>query len=404
MERPEVSALTEGFYEALGWHASKDGDVGQVTPPRTNLSARPNSEAAALLTSAGSFTVSQVLASAEGIDPIIEGHAYLTKSVYAGGADSNVGFFAYNFPAADSYTVSIYCQLGADWDGGGVQFSAEGYAGWAEVDVLKVEASSKGSWRRVVCRITVVSGDLSGNLVLRAAPGFPTVGRAMYFDAKQIETGDEATDYVDGGLSNCEWIGAPNASTSKFLGSDTTWPLLRTAAAWVETLLDPVYEVVRERLGQPGWAILLDPANCPAKALPYLAQYVGAVLTPEMDEAQQRAEIEEPTSWKRGQLPSIKLVGARGLTGTKRVIVRSRTPSVGHHFIRTLASETPSPERTEFTLRKRAVPAWERLDYEAMVGVTWEDVAASFESWAEVKSKFKSWADLADTLPSELPG
>jgi hypothetical protein len=180
------------------------------------------------------------------------------------------------------------------------------------------------------------------------------------------------------------------------------WALLKVAAAWVETLLDPVYEVVRERPGQPGWAILLDPTNCPAKALPYLAQYVGAVLTPEMDEAQQRAEIEEPTSWKRGQLPSIKLVGARGLTGTKRVIVRSRTPSVGHHYIRTLASETPSPAREEATIRA-AVPAWEALDYEAIVGVSWEDVAASYADWSAVKAAFTDWADLADTLPSELP-
>lgn len=181
------------------------------------------------------------------------------------------------------------------------------------------------------------------------------------------------------------------------------WAMLKVAAAWVGTLLDPVYEVVREREGQAGWAILLDPDNCPARSLPYLAQYVGAVLTPEMSEAQQRAEIKQPTSWKRGQLPSIKLVGQRGLTGTKRVIVRSRTPSVGHHFIRTLASETPNPEREEATLRA-ALPAWEALDYEAMVGVTVEDVAASWSTVEEVTKTFKSVEDLADTLPSELPG
>jgi hypothetical protein len=403
VERPEVSALTEEFYEALGWHASKDSEVGEVTPPRTNLSARPNSEGAALLTSSGTYAVSQVLASAEGVTPIIDGHAYLTKSVYVGGSDSNVGFFAYNFAKAGTHTVSIYCQLGSDWDGGSVQFNAEGYTGWSEVDVLKAEATGKGNWHRIICRITVVSGDLSGNLVLRAVPGFPTAGRAMYFDAKQIEAGEEATDYVDGGLPNCEWTGTPNASMSKFLGSDTTWPLLRTAAAWVETLLDPVYEVVRERDEQPGWAILLDPASCPAKALPYLAQYVGAVLTPEMDEAQQRAEIEEPTSWKRGQLPSIKLVGARGLTGTKRVIVRSRTPSVGHHYIRTLASETLSPEREKVTIRK-AVPAWEALDYAAIAGVFLKDLEAAWpKSLNELEGKFTTLADIEDTLPTELP-
>jgi hypothetical protein len=181
------------------------------------------------------------------------------------------------------------------------------------------------------------------------------------------------------------------------------WALLKAAAAWVETLLDPVYEVVRERGSQPGWAILLDPDKCPARSLRYQTQYVGAVLTPEMDEAQQRAEIKEPTSWKRGQLPSIKLVGQRGLTGTKRVIVRSRTPSVGHHFIRTLASETPNPEREEATLRA-ALPAWEALDYEAMVGVTVEDVAASWLTVEEVAKAFKTVEAVSHLLPSELPG
>jgi hypothetical protein len=404
MAKPAPGPIGEALYEAMGWWASQDGEVGDVVPPRTNLSLRPNSEGAALLTGSGTYTTSQVLASAEGVDPVVEGHRYLTKSVYAGGADSNVGFFAFTFPAAGTYTLSIYCLLPEDWDGGTVEWSTEGYTGFSELDILKAGPAGKGSWRRVVARATVVAGDLVGNLVLRAVPTFPTVGKALYFDAKQVETGEEATEYIDGGLPNCEWMGTPNASASKFLGYDTTWPLLAICDAIAKVCLEPIYEVVAEGPnGEAGWSLRLDPERGPASGLAFLSQWVGAILTPEMDEEQRRAEIEAPTGWNRGQLPSIKLVGQRGLTGTKRIIVRPNESALGWHFIRTLSSETPSPAREEANLRL-AIPAWSALDYEAMVGVTWEDIAASFAGWAEVKSKFTSWADLTDTLPSELPG
>ena len=404
MARPIVSDFVEQYYEALGFHTEDDAEVpGRIAPPRTNLSARPNSEAAALLTSSGSFAVTRVLAVDEGIEPIIEDHAYLSKSVYTGGADSNVGFFAYNFPEAGTYTVTIYCLLASNWDGGGVQFNAEGYAGWAEVDVLAAEAAGKGNWQRVVCRVTVVSGDLSGNLVLRAVPGFPTVGRAMYFDAKQVEVGKEATEYLDGNMRNCEWSGSPNASTSTFLGYDETWPLLQFCAASLGPL-GPVYEIVREGDdGAPPWSILWDVDKAPAWALPYLSMFPGVVLQPGMSEEQQRNEIREPTGWRRGQPAAIKIAARRTLSKPDaRVIVRPRTPEPGVHFIRTLISETPDPARTEAEIRSE-LPPWEVLDYEAMAGVTVEDVAASWKSVEALTAAFKSVEDLTDTLPTELP-
>src|SRR6476619_1508210 len=75
----------------------------------------------------------------------------------------------------------------------------------------------------------------------------------------------------------------------------------------------PVYDLVRERDDQKGWTVLLDPDECPVGWLFYSAQYVGAILTPGMTEAQKRLELREPTSWKRGQLPSIELITKREL-------------------------------------------------------------------------------------------
>ena len=163
--------------------------------------------------------------------------------------------------------------------------------------------------------------------------------------------------------------------------------------------LEPIYELVRERDDAAPWAILLDPDECPAFALPYLAQFVGVVITPEMDEEQIRNEIREPTGWKRGQTEAIKIAIRRTLTGENPlVIVKPRTPEVGHHYIRTLLSETPDPARTEAVVRA-AVPAWEKLDYAAFVGMTWADVIAKHADWADVISDNPTWQDLIEQTP-----
>ncbi len=130
---------------------------------------------------------------------------------------------------------------------------------------------------------------------------------------------------------------------------------LREAVKALCAPYQPVYELLRERGDEPApFAALLDPDRIPAQWLDFLAQMVGVIPTPEMDEAHLRAEIKQPTGWRRGEAASIKLAAQKTLTGTKRVILRARTPEVGHHFIRTLASETPDEERTRKVLRENA--------------------------------------------------
>ncbi|HEX5592014.1 MAG TPA: phage tail protein [Solirubrobacterales bacterium] len=175
--------------------------------------------------------------------------------------------------------------------------------------------------------------------------------------------------------------------------------------------LQPLYDLLRERSdGTPPYGILYDPQRCPAEQLPFLAMHVGAILTPDMNEAQRRAEIEQPTTWRRGQkanksealkLPIRKtLATSDGSPG--RVIVRERTPGPADLYVRTLKEETPDPGLTERVAAEHKV-AGLVLDYEAIDGVTWADIAAAFEDWGEVEDTFTSWADLADTLPDELP-
>jgi hypothetical protein len=176
---------------------------------------------------------------------------------------------------------------------------------------------------------------------------------------------------------------------------------------WCEAECAPlqgVYDLVREREGLSGWAILFGADECPVERLPYLAQYPGVVITPEMDEEQIRNEIREPTGWKRGQPESIRIALRRTLTGEEPlVIIRPRTPEAGHHYIRTLKSQTPDPERTKRVLREKT-PAWEKLDYEAIDGVTVLDVASSAK-WTTVADLAAAWPSvkgLAEILPSDL--
>jgi hypothetical protein len=168
--------------------------------------------------------------------------------------------------------------------------------------------------------------------------------------------------------------------------------------------LQALYDLVREREGQAGWAVLFDADECPVGSLPYLAQHPGVVITPEMSEEQIRNEIREPTGWKRGQPEAIRIALRRTLIGEEPlVIIRPRTPVPGRHYIRTLKSQTPDPERTRRVLREK-LPAWEVLDYEAIDGVTVLDVASSAK-WTTVADLAAAWPsvkDLAEILPTDL--
>lgn len=179
------------------------------------------------------------------------------------------------------------------------------------------------------------------------------------------------------------------------------YPLRIFCEGWCKPL-QAVYDIVRDRGDRPGWAILFDPDECPAESLPYLAQFVGARLVPEMTEAQQRAEIKEPSTWRRGTTEAFKTTLRRTLTGTQRVIVRERTPEPWDMYVRVLASECAEPTRTE-RLAKEFKVGGLVLDFAVLEGVTVDDVAAGWETVDELAEAFSSVEDLAAILPDELP-
>lgn len=166
--------------------------------------------------------------------------------------------------------------------------------------------------------------------------------------------------------------------------------------------LEPVYELVRERDDQKGWTVLLDPENCPVEFLPYLAQYVGCRPQPGWSEEHLRNEIKLPSTWKRGQPEAIRLTAQRTLTGEKRVIMRERTPEPGCLYIRTMLEETPDPARVKADLDEN-VPAWIKIDYAAIDGVSLADLEAGWELLEDLEAAFSTLRDIEELLPTELP-
>lgn len=180
---------------------------------------------------------------------------------------------------------------------------------------------------------------------------------------------------------------------------------LRELCEVLMTPIQRVYDLVREREDRAAGGTMLDPDNVPAEGLPYLGQYVGAKLLPVMDEAQRRMEIKSPSTWKRGQVETIKLIAGRTLTGEEPVvIVRPRTPEPGRLYVRTLLIQTPNPALVERELLAEGVPAWDVLDYEATTGATVGDLEASkYETVGELEtSPIQTVGALEEALPGEL--
>ena len=150
----------------------------------------------------------------------------------------------------------------------------------------------------------------------------------------------------------------------------------------------------------PAWGIVMDPTLCPEACLPYLAQFSGALLTPEMDEAAQRAAIEVPEAFSRGRLASLEAVAKRRLTGTKAVIVTERyAGSAWRLRVETIEAETPEPEQTRadiirfqkpvgivLFLNTRAVWDWGEVKAESATYPTWESVKKAFATWLDFRS------------------
>lgn len=179
----------------------------------------------------------------------------------------------------------------------------------------------------------------------------------------------------------------------------TNFALLKFIEAWAGSFLGDLYEIVRDTDDRVGWGVLFDPDEAPVEGLPYLSQFVGAVLTQDMDEEGRREEIKTPATWRRGGVEQLVTAIQRTLTGSKTVVVEERhTDNAWRMWVRTLEGETPYPAVTAAALMENKVIGIVPL-YEAVTSIAWSDLVADYTHWSDVVSTFSTWQDVLLETP-----
>lgn len=108
----------------------------------------------------------------------------------------------------------------------------------------------------------------------------------------------------------------------------------------------PVADLVEDRDGRPGWAVLMDVETTPAYAVPWLAQIPGVQLTRGISEADQRQEVRLRSGEARCRPASMRAAAEATLTGTRTVRILERTSSAWTLTVITRTSETPDAAAT----------------------------------------------------------
>jgi hypothetical protein len=154
--------------------------------------------------------------------------------------------------------------------------------------------------------------------------------------------------------------------------------------------------------GSPPFSPLLDPARCPAWALPWLAQLVGANIPATATEDQARSIIVSLAAQKRGTTASIRAAAGFYLTGTKTVYFRERDPDADDPpytlEVVTLDDETPDPDAVLAALMAQK-PAGIVLTFRQVEGQDWQEVVAENATWTDVVADYSTWDRLVEKEP-----
>lgn len=135
----------------------------------------------------------------------------------------------------------------------------------------------------------------------------------------------------------------------------------------------------------PGYGNIFSVDDCPAEALPYLAQFVGETLPSTLTEAEARERIRGQPNRKRGTPAGITAAAALTLTGTKTVFFIERSssacpsePAYGL-TVGTLASETPDADATEAAIRSN-IPGGIILEFITSDDPVWSEAVPTWTS------------------------
>lgn len=167
---------------------------------------------------------------------------------------------------------------------------------------------------------------------------------------------------------------------------ENVWDLLKYVQS-ITLGLDEINQIVRDTDERPGWSIIMDVDNAPAKYLPWLAQFVGVVVDYGLSEADQRQQIKDTQGFRRGTPASMRAAAQLYLTGSKSVIIDERDTSPYHLRVRTFDSETPDPARVEAALLSEK-PAGLVMEYLVTNGLTYDEIAATGKTYNELHDEF----------------
>jgi hypothetical protein len=205
--------------------------------------------------------------------------------------------------------------------------------------------------------------------------------------------------------------GLVNSATPFTAVSDDLTPYLTAIGG----LFDPVYGIVSNQGFPddddyvPGWSVLLDPDNCPAQFLPYLAQFNGTVVPPSTDEATARAIIKSEYGMSRGTglggtytsstYPAggaIVAAAQRNLIGTQSVTLIERMNGSGADAYSFLLIVRP-----EEVISATAVTA--AVNAVKPAGIVWTLVQSDSYTWVAAIHTFTAdtmtWNQTANTQP-----
>lgn len=175
------------------------------------------------------------------------------------------------------------------------------------------------------------------------------------------------------------------------------WPFLIFLAG-VAGAMGELPAIVRDTDSGPGWSAVLDPARCPAWALPWLAQFAGVKLTEGTSEAEQRARITSPPAFQRGTVDAMTAAARLHLTGAQQVTLIERDGSPYRLTVITYTSQTPDAAKVEAAVRSQK-PAGLILTYRVDDGWNIGQLEAAYASVSAAEAAFTSIANLEGNLP-----
>lgn len=181
--------------------------------------------------------------------------------------------------------------------------------------------------------------------------------------------------------------------------ADQGWPLLKYCAV-LTCSGQELDDLVRPH-DLPGWAKLVDVDLCPEWALPWLAQFVGTTLAPDLDESSKRLAIRKSSGFARGSVEAIRGAAQSYLRGGKTVDILERDTSSYHYTVRVYAGEVVDLAGLQSAL-VAAKPAGLTFSLDVRSGLTYDQIAATNRTYNQLAATWSTYDRMKLATPQEI--